>query len=299
MPSRNLLSSVVVPTDFSEGAQHALDRALRLPLGPKSKLTLLHVLPDDIPGKLRKEAIAEAERSLEKTAARASQEILRAGMKVQVVSDVVEGVASEQILKRAHTVEADVICMGRHGRRSLTQVLLGSVSSKVVRVSDLPVLVVKSHGLQPGGAASKAGLNPYRRVVAAIDLLKGSDRVLKAMKPYVEGVVDLSVLHASTIPYEDFVLLDSSRVEELRVEALNQATKDLRSLVTKAGLVRAEPKVAAGDARLLILEEAKAHTAELIVVGTRGVKGLKRVVVGSVAEWVLANASCDVLVARA
>lgn len=298
MPSRNLLSSVVVPTDFSEGAQHALDRALRLPLGPKSKLTLLHVLPDDIPGKLRKEAIAEAERSLEKTAARASQEILRAGMKVQVVSDVVEGVASEQILKRAHTVEADVICMGRHGRRSLTQVLLGSVSSKVVRVSDLPVLVVKSHGLQPGGA-SQAGLNPYRRVVAAIDLLKGSDRVLKAMKPYVEGVVDLSVLHASAIPYEDFVLLDSSRVEELRVEALSQATKDLRSLVTKAGLVRAEPKVAGGDARLLILEEAKAHTAELIVVGTRGVKGLKRVVVGSVAEWVLANAPCDVLVTRA
>jgi nucleotide-binding universal stress UspA family protein len=70
-------------------------------------------------------------------------------------------------------------------------------------------------------------------------------------------------------------------------------------LVTKAGLVRADVKVAGGDARLLILEEAKAHTAELIVVGTHGVKGLKRVVVGSVAEWVLSNAACDVLVARA
>ncbi|MFT3707104.1 MAG: universal stress protein [Archangium sp.] len=288
MPSRNVLSSVVVPTDFSEGAQHALDRALRLPLGPKSKLTLLHVLPDDIPGKLRKEAIAEAERSIEKTAARVSQEVLRAGLKVQVVCDVVEGNASEQILKRAHTVEADVICMGRHGKRSVVQLLLGSVSSKVVRAGDLPVLVVKAQAV-----------NPYRRVVAAIDLLKGSDKVLKAMKPYVEDAMDFSVLHASTVPYEDFVLLDSSRVEELRVEALNDANKQLRSLVTKAGLVRAEPKVAGGDARLLILEEAKAHTAELIVVGTRGTKGVKRVVVGSVAEWILANAGCDVLVTRA
>ena len=48
MASRNVLLSVVVPTDFSEGSQQALERALNLPLGPKSKVTLLHVLPDDI-----------------------------------------------------------------------------------------------------------------------------------------------------------------------------------------------------------------------------------------------------------
>jgi nucleotide-binding universal stress UspA family protein len=191
-------------------------------------------------------------------------------------------------LKRAHTVEADVICMGRHGRRSIVQLLLGSVSSKVVKSGDLPVLVVKN-----------PAVNAYRRAVAAIDLLRGSDKVLKAMKPYVEDAMDLSVLHASTVPYEDFVLLDSSRVEELRMAAVNDADKQLRAMVTKAGLVRAEAKVAGGDARLLILEEAKAHTAELIVVGTRGVKGVKRVVLGSVAEWILANATCDVLVARA
>jgi nucleotide-binding universal stress UspA family protein len=47
-----------------------------------------------------------------------------------------------------------------------------------------------------------------------------------------------------------------------------------------------------------ILEEAKAHSTELIVVGTRGLKGVKRIVLGSVAEWILANASCDVLVGR-
>lgn len=288
MPSRNVLSSVVVPTDFSEGAQHALDRALRLPFGPKSKLTLLHVLPDDIPGKLRKDAIAEGQRSLGKAAARATQEALRNGLSLHVASDVVEGDAATQILKRAHTVEADVICMGRHGRRSMVQVLLGSVSAKVVKTGDVPVLVVKN---QP--------VSPYRRVVAAIDLLKGSDRVLKVMKPYVEEALDLSVLHASTVPYEDFVLIDSGRVEELRQESVKDATKALAALVSKAGLVRAEPKVAGGDARLLILEEAKARTAELIVVGTRGAKGLKRVVLGSVADWVLSNAPCDVLVARA
>jgi nucleotide-binding universal stress UspA family protein len=288
MPSRNQLCSVVVPVDFSEGSQHALERALKLPLASKAKLTLLHVLPDDIPGKLRKEAIDEAERSVAKSVARAEQDLLRAGRVVQVVGDVLEGEAPHHIVKRAHTVQADVICMGRHGRRSLTQLLLGSVSARVVKTSDVPVLVVKG-----------APVNAYRRVVAAVDLGKGSEVVLKTMRPYVEEALDLTVMHASSVPYEDFVLLDSGRVEELREQAVADDAKRLRALVNKAGLLRADPKVVGGDARLLILEEAKAHTAELVVVGTKGLKGVKRVVLGSVAEWVLSHAPSDVLVVRA
>jgi nucleotide-binding universal stress UspA family protein len=84
----------------------------------------------------------------------------------------------------------------------------------------------------------------------------------------------------------------------LREVAQKDAAKTLQSMVRKSGLVRAESKVTPGDPRVRILEEAKAHSAELIVVGTRGLKGVKRIVLGSVAEWILANASCDVLVGR-
>ncbi len=288
MASRNVLSSVVVPTDFSEGAQQAVERALHLPLGPKSKVTLLHVLPDDIPGKLRKEAIVEAERSLEKALARVHQLALRKGLAPrQFVADVVEGETTAQVLKRAHTVEADVICMGRHGRRSLANLLLGSTARKMVKLGDVPVLLVRT-----------PPVDMYRRAVIAVDLTLGSIQQLKAARPFVEDAMDLEVLHASSVPYEEFVVMPAERAEDFRAAAIKTAKKSLTTLLTRSGLVRAEARVLGGDARLLIIEEAKARQAELIVVGTHGVKGAKRILLGSVAEWVLGNAPCDVLVTR-
>ncbi len=288
MASRNVLGSVVVPTDFSEGAQQALERALHLPLGPKSKVTLLHVLPDDIPGKLRKEAINEAERSLEKVLARAHQLAIRKELTPrQIVADVVEGDPAAQILKRAHTVEADVICIGRHGRRSLANLLIGSTARKVVKLGDVPVLLVRN-----------PAVNPYRRVLVGVDLSRSSAAQLKVAKPYVEEALSLEVLHAASVPYEDYVLIPAERADELRTLAVKGAQKELGALLAKSGLVRAESKVLGGDARLLIIEEAKAGSAELIIVGTHGVKGARRILVGSVAEWVMSNATTDVLVTR-
>jgi nucleotide-binding universal stress UspA family protein len=165
--------------------------------------------------------------------------------------------------------------------------LLGSTAAKISRNGDVPVLVVKS---QPGGA--------YRRAVVAVELNPGGERLLKLVKPYVEEALDLNVIHASSVPYEDYVLLELGPMTRLREVAQKDAAKTLQSMVRKSGLVRAESKVTPGDPRVRILEEAKAHSAELIVVGTRGLKGVKRIVLGSVAEWILANASCDVLVGR-
>ena len=238
MPSRNPLSSVVVPTDFSDGSQQALTRALRLPLGPKSKVTLLHVVPDDIPGTLRKDAILEAERSLEKSLARVHQLALARGLAPrQFVANVVEGDSAQQIIKRAHTVEADVICMGRHGRRSFVELRLGSTSRKVVKLGDVPVLLVRS-----------PATSSYQRVLVAVDLTLSSAKLIKTAKPWLEDASEVEVLHASSVAYEDYVVVSGERAEEFREDALKIATKELKALLTKTGLKaigRAMPLVAA------------------------------------------------------
>ena len=105
------------------------------------------------------------------------------------------------------------------------------------------------------------------------------------------------MLHASSVPYEDYVVMSGDRAEEFRGEALKSATKDLATLVTKSGL-KADTRVLGGDARLLIIEEAKARNAELIIVGTHGRKGVRKLILGSVAEWTMTHAACDVLVTR-
>lgn len=276
-----------MPTDFSEGSLLALSRALRLPLGPKSKVTLLHVLPDDIPGTLRKDAIVEAERSLEKSLARVRQLALDRGLSPrQFVADVVEGDSAAQILKRAHTVEADVICMGRHGRSALMELAVGSTARKVVRQGDVPVLLARSPAMVV-----------YKSVLIAVDLTLASGQVLKTARPYVEGAADVEVLHASSVPFEDYVVVSGDRAEEFREEALKGASKNLKTLVAKSGL-NAETRVLGGDARLLIVEEAKLKKAELIIVGTHGRQGVRKLILGSVAEWIMTHAGCDVLVTR-
>ena len=288
MASRNVLSSVVVPTDFSEGSHQALTRALRLPLGPKSKVTLLHVLPDDIPGRLRKEALVEGDRNLEKALARVHRLALDRGLSPrQFVSDVVEGDAASEIVKRARTVEADVIVMGRHGRStSLLDLHLGSTAKKVVRDGEAPVLIVRGN---PTAA--------YQRAVIAVDLTIGSPKVLKAARPYVEGAADVEVIHAASVPYADYVVMNEDLAQEIRDDTSATAVKQLKALVAKSGIA-AQVKVVGGDARLLISEAAKAKKAELVVVGTHGRKGVRKLILGSVAEWVMTHAACDVLVTR-
>ncbi len=287
MPSRNPLASVVVPTDFSDGSLQALTRALRLPLGPKSKVTLLHVVPDDIPGTLRKDAIREAERSLEKSLARVHQLALARGLAPrQFVADVVEGDSAQQIIKRAHTVEADVICMGRHGRRSFVELRLGSTSRRVVKLGDVPVLLVRS-----------PATTSYQSVLVAVDLTLSSAKVIKLARPWLEDADQVEVLHASSVAYEDYVVVSGERAEEFRDDALKSATRDLKALLTKTG-IKAQPRVIGGDARILIIEEAKARNAELIVVGTHGRSGVRKLILGSVAEWTMNHAACDVLVMK-
>jgi nucleotide-binding universal stress UspA family protein len=281
------LSSIVVPIDFSEGSELALARALHLPVGPKTKLTLLHVLPDDIPGVLRKQAIAEAERGLEKVLGRLHRAAEEHGLAPsQFVADVVEGDAATQILKRARTVEADLVCMGRHGKRPVVDLFIGSTALKVVKRGDVPVLVVK----HPAQAR-------YRTVLVALDVSQKDGRVLRGAAAILDPAVRVSALTVAAVPFEGYVELTGAQVTTYREQARKAATLALREMLKKSPL-RVSPKVLLGDARVLVLDEAQTMGAELVVVGASTRKGLERLLVGSVAQWVLEKARCDVFVTR-
>jgi nucleotide-binding universal stress UspA family protein len=57
----------------------------------------------------------------------------------------VEGEAAETMLKEASKLDADIIVVGSHGRGTMYQVLVGSVSEGVIHRSECPVLVVPTH----------------------------------------------------------------------------------------------------------------------------------------------------------
>ncbi|MBI4463358.1 MAG: universal stress protein [Acidobacteria bacterium] len=92
-------SKILVATDFSRGAEYALDRAVRLPLARGATLHLLHVLPEGMPRKIRGQTEAGAWRRLKQAASIASKTAKRTGnTELVVVPEIVTGTTYVEII---------------------------------------------------------------------------------------------------------------------------------------------------------------------------------------------------------
>ena len=70
---RREFEKLLVATDFSRGAEYAVARAVRLPLARRATVQLLHVLPDDMPRKIRSRVEEKARLKLKQTASSATK----------------------------------------------------------------------------------------------------------------------------------------------------------------------------------------------------------------------------------
>jgi len=149
---------ILVPTDFSEPSQAAINLAIDLARQLDAELELFHaqelpayIFPDGVMP-ISPELVADLERTshaeLERLAARARE----AGVRASTASAV--GAHDAEILRRASESGADLIVMGTHGRTGFRHVLLGSVAERVVRRAPCPVLTVRPQALQTHEAPS-------------------------------------------------------------------------------------------------------------------------------------------------
>ena len=139
---------VLVPTDFSPGAEPALGWASVLASGFDAKMLLLHVLDVRLaaigglpPQMASMPAVDELVRIV---SAEAEQEMQALGVRFPNARTIVkEGVPRLIILEVAKAEGADLIVMGTHGRTGLSHVFFGSVAEYVVRHSRVPVLTAR------------------------------------------------------------------------------------------------------------------------------------------------------------
>ena len=149
-----LFSKILVPTDFSDPARHALDRAVELAARFGASVTLFHVqvLPmsyaaeSDMFGAEVVQALeAAARQELVKEKARAEQRAASLGLEnaPAVATKLVLGVPVVAITDEAQRGGRDLIVIGSHGRTGIKRALIGSVAERVVRTSACPVLTVR------------------------------------------------------------------------------------------------------------------------------------------------------------
>jgi nucleotide-binding universal stress UspA family protein len=140
------IKNILVPIDFSENSYQALDFGFLLATQNKSTIHLLHTI--EIVESLRKYSLTEDRTDCE-TEECVKQEFKRfiekfPHDKVTIVEAVTMGKPHEQILQYARDNKIDIIVISSHGWTGLTNLLTGSVTNKVLRQSEIPVLCLKS-----------------------------------------------------------------------------------------------------------------------------------------------------------
>ncbi|HEU4427794.1 MAG TPA: universal stress protein [Myxococcota bacterium] len=281
---------VTVATDFSAGAETALSRALTLPLADGATLRVLHILPN-VPKRIRPTAHREARVAGERFLGSAREGAGR-GRELRWDFDVLEGRHFVEIVRDVRRSSSELLVLGRHGRRPLRDLFLGTVADRVVRTSPVPVLVVNA---RPTRA--------YARPLVAVDFEGASEGLLDALERVLGPTCTTArAFHAFDVPFESLIAPNAPPRGEsdYRRECRERAQSQIGALLARRGAsaVRYRGVVRSGDPRDAILCEARRYRADLIALGTHGRPGIAHALLGSVAEWVVRAGPCDVLEVR-
>ncbi len=279
------MKRILVATDLSSRSELAVMRAAALAKARNAELTVLNVLDDDQPPVLiapQRLAIANLlevnGQALKERLGVESKAIVRVGDPVVVINAVAEEIG------------ADLLVMGAHRHTPLRDLFIGTTLERVVRNAKIPVL-----------RAAGAPEEEYRRVLLALDFSPTSTRAVQMAGQL--GFLDaasLTALHA----FEPFAkgMMRYSGIKEDRVEHYVdqeelKANVELRDYVAGLGLGREDIQLRVGEGLPInvIMTEVRRQAPQLTVLGTQGLTGFRRALIGSVAEAALGDLPCDVL----
>lgn len=145
--------TILFATDFSEGAEKAVDHARTLAQLTGAQLHVFHVItelsdkrrkrvPADVIDTFIREVTRQAKEDMANFCATHFADMAAEG--VEVIQTIEVGIGFSAILEEAKRIQADMIVMGTHGRSGLEKVLVGSTAERVVRNALIPVLTVRS-----------------------------------------------------------------------------------------------------------------------------------------------------------
>src|SRR5215212_1997261 len=275
-PTRILFAS-----DASEDSKLAATTAVALANITGSELHVLHVAPA-FPDYFEPSDPDEQVNKIENVGGTVAQSHLR------------RGGAAEEVIDLAEELETGLIVLGSRGRGRIRRALMGSVSDSVVRHAHCPVMVVRwkpvvfpakillaTDGSEEAVLAAQSAADLAARTGSELHVT----HVGKALSQggFVAGV------DVGPLPTGSQELLDKEAKELLQAQL--ERMREAGASVTEAHLM-------SGRADEEIIVRAEQVGADLVVVGSRGLGGVRRALMGSVSDSVVRHAHCPVLVVR-
>jgi len=279
------LRRLLATTDLSARSELAIKRAALLRGQFKAALQLLHIVDDDQPADVVDQETRQATSVLQVMAATLPND---SGEEPVII--VKAGDPFQAIVQVATDNDADLIAMGSHRRRILRDVFVGTTIERVMRTGHHPVLMVNT---EPKGA--------YRRVVVATDMSDASANALATAQSL--GLLDgayVSLVHAFEPMAKGMMIyanVERERIEEYVAHEASETRRKLADFVETLQLdgLRYDIRLAEGPTFRTIKEFVDNDQPDLLVIGTRGLSGVKRILLGSVADAVLRGIDCDIL----
>lgn len=283
-------TKIILSTDGSEDSQRAADLAVEISKSTDSELHVAHV--EDVAVMSEAYAVPHAQRE----STQAARQILdeQADQVENTGANLAErhllaGSPADAVIQLAEDIGAGLIVTGSRGREGIQRLLMGSVSETIVRYAHCPVLVVRGERVETFPA----------RILLATD---GSEDSVLALDAAVELANSTdSELHLVTVAlgYPDYAEEDPEMAERIRDDTKDTLERQAKKVEEAGGKVAEQHlQVAEGDRAQQIVQVAEDIGAGLIVMGSRGLRGLKRLAMGSVSDAVVRYAHCPVMVIR-
>ena len=270
------MKNILVPVDFSEPSAYALEVAAKIAKLQDADITVLHMLG-------LSEAVLTKDEIQEYQEAQYYMGLARKRFKIFLDLPYLKGIKVHQLVQNykifselnnvARELNIDLIVMGSHGTSGFRQFFVGSNTEKVVRTSEVPVLVIKNQDSN----------FTIKKILFAGSFAEDSVLAYKNAKAFAEKFsAKLSLLYINT-PYANF--LSTSEMEE-RISNFMSKAGGSHEKVT----IYNDFSVEEG-----IFNYAKSGDFNILSMATHGRKGLSHFFIGSVGEDCANHANFPVL----
>ncbi|WP_049909439.1 universal stress protein [Haloarcula japonica] len=281
-----MFDTILVPTDGSPGSERAFEAAVALARTHDATVHVLSVVDKHGPtDDWDYDGDSPAAAFIESQADHVDSEGL------SVASAVREGVVHDAVLDYADENAIDLIVMGTHGRTGVRRFLLGSVTEKIVRLADVPVLSVK--------ADAEPGTISFDDILLPTDGSSGAEAAIEptgTLASETDATVHLvSVVDTRSLGVDVGSSVIVDELESVATDAIGDASDRLAEL----GVGTIETAITHGTPYRAILDAIEDADADLVVIGTHGRTGIDRYLLGSVAEKLVRTSPIPVMTVRA
>lgn len=291
---------ILLATDGSEYSKGAAKFLTCLKLTPQDEITIFHAvywIPFLYDAEFYIETLKEIKQELAPKIVDSIMDILKP-INTKISTAIVEGSPAQCIIDAVRTSDIDMVVMGARGIKGIESLFVGSVTRAVAIKSPKPVLVTKLPVRE----------QPVLKVLYATDGSEYSRDTGKflTLMPFHNNT-EITVLNVVPPEFLDIPETFAPKVNE-RIIEIREVDQSIRLNNSQRIVEQAEEILSktirtirimseVGDTSTVILRVSEEIKADLIVVGCRGLRGIKGVM-GSVSRNILAHSKCSVLIGK-